>query len=184
MLQLFRFRRVDIYRLVPFIAWPEAKQRTERNHYAVTPLLVTCVVLRRLASPTRWAELELLFGLQTSQLSGVFWEEMQHFLAERSELILGQPVGSFWEPRFEEYGEAVEKKSNALENVVAFIDGTNLAVSRPSGENVDQRVLCNGHKRKQCIKFQALRLLMEWRCMLQSLSKAVVMIGHCIYKAG
>ena len=156
MLQLFRFRRVDIYRLVPFIAWPEAKQRTERNHYAVTPLLVTCVVLRRLASPTRWAELELLFGLQTSQLSEMFWEGMQHFLAERSELILGDPVGSFCAPRFDEYGEAVEKKSNALDNVVAFIDGTNLAVSRRSGENIDQRVLYNGQKRKHCIKFQAL----------------------------
>ena len=81
---------------------------------------------------------------------------MQHFLAERSELILVEPVGSFWAPRFEEYGEGVEKKSNALDNVVAFIDGTNLAVSRPSGENFDQRVLYNGHKRKHCIKFQAL----------------------------
>ena len=74
MLQLFRFRRADIYRLVPFIAWPEAKHRTKRNRYAVTPLLVTCVVLRRLASPTLWADLELLFGLLTSQLSEVFWK--------------------------------------------------------------------------------------------------------------
>ena len=156
MLQLFRCCRADIYRLVPFIAWPEAKHRTKRNRYAVTLPLVTCVVLRRLASPTRWADLELLFGLQTSQLSEVFWEGMQHFLAERSKLILGEPVGSFWAPRFEECGEAVEKKSNAFENVVAFIDGTNLAVSRPSGENIDQRVLYNGHKRKHCIKFQAL----------------------------
>ena len=156
MLQLFRFCRANIYRLVPFVAWPEAKHRTKRNRYAITPLLVTCVVLRRLAPLTRWADLELLFGLKTSQLSEVFWEGMYHFLAERLELILGERVGSFWAPRFEEYGEEVEKKSNAFDNDVAFIDGTDLAVSLPIGENLDQRILYNGLKRKHCIKCQAL----------------------------
>ena len=50
----------------------------------------------------------------------------------------------------------MDKKSNALDSVVVFIDETNLAVSRPSGENIDQRVLYNGQTRKHCIKFQAL----------------------------
>ena len=68
LLSLFRFRRDDIMRVVQVMSWPLNRKRTKRNRYSVTPLLATCVVLRRLASATRWRDLEEVFCRHTSQL--------------------------------------------------------------------------------------------------------------------
>lgn len=120
------------------------------------PLLVTCVILRRLASPTRWDDLELLFGLRKEQLSEIFWEELLNFVAIWAELILEDVHKDFWSTRYQLYADAVQKKSHALDNVVAFIGGTNISIARPSGQDIDQRITYNGHKRKHAIKYQAL----------------------------
>ena len=49
----FRFRKQDIIRMIDAVAWPSDKRATTRNRFSVTPLLETCVILRRLASPAR-----------------------------------------------------------------------------------------------------------------------------------
>jgi DDE superfamily endonuclease len=41
-----------------------------------------------------------------------------------------------------------------LSRAVAFIDGTSLKIARPSG--LPQRATYGGHKRKNCLKFQAI----------------------------
>lgn len=155
LLSCFRFRRQDILKLVPAIGWPENWSRTRRNRYSVSPLLVTCVVLRRLASPTRWADLELLFGLHKSHLSEIFWEGVLHFVAQRVDLVMGDIRSEFWSSRYAMYADAVRSKSGALDNVVGFIDGTNLKIARPGGDPILQRVAYNGHKRTHAIKFQS-----------------------------
>ena len=48
-LSLFRFRKQDVIRMVTAIAWK--REITTRNSYMCSPLLVTCVVLRRLTTP-------------------------------------------------------------------------------------------------------------------------------------
>ena len=156
LLALFRFKRTDIIRIVQYVAWPAEQFRTRRNRYGTSPLLVTCVILRLLASPNRWRDLEVLFALHTPHLSQIFWEGLSQFVSVRVDLVMGNLHKPFWQTRFEEYAEAVVIKSQALENVVAFIDGTNLAIARPSGLDIDQRVAYSGHKRKHAIKFQAL----------------------------
>lgn len=51
---LFRFREENIYRMVSLTNSGVFTSVTRRNRYAVDPLLVTCVILRRLSSTTMW----------------------------------------------------------------------------------------------------------------------------------
>ena len=155
LLSLFRFRRDDIMRVVEVMSWPLNRKRTKHNRYSVTPLLATCVVLRRLASATRWRDLEQIFGGHKSQLSEIFWEALMVFVSERVGLVMDIVCAPFWSGLYSGYANAVYCKSNALENVVAFIHGTNLKIARPSGDHILQRVAYNGHKRSRAIKFQA-----------------------------
>lgn len=59
----YRFRKEDIWSLVSATAWPVENQLAVRSRYAVTPILYTCVLMRRLASPARWCDLEKLLGM-------------------------------------------------------------------------------------------------------------------------
>ena len=154
-LNWFRFRKGDIIRLVDVAAWPQAKRSTSRNQYHTSPLLRTCVILRRLASPGRWADLEEFFGKHGPQLSEIFWEGMERFLEVRRHLLFGDIYQEFIEAKAEKYASAIEKKGGGLNNCVGFIDGTVLGIARPKG-SMAQRVVYNGHKRKHALKFQAL----------------------------
>jgi nuclease HARBI1 len=58
------------------------------------------------------------------------------------------------ESRAREYTKCVYEKGSPLDSVVGFIDGTAIAISRPSGAR--QRARYSGHKRKHSLKFQAI----------------------------
>lgn len=153
--QLFRFRRTDIMRLVPIIAWPPTQRRTRYNGYATDPLMATCIVLRRLATPARWCDLELLFGKHGPQLSIIFREALGIFMRENGNLLDSAIPATFMSDRASRYASSILTRNGCLNNVVAFIDGTVIGVARPGGNFVMQLVLYNGHKRKHAIKFQA-----------------------------
>jgi nuclease HARBI1 len=152
-LSLFRFRKDDVLRMMTAIAWPAHRFASKRNRYSVTPLLATCIVLRRLSTPCRWRDLELLFGKHTSQLSEIFWECIENFLSIRENLISGELHRGFLADNASRYAQAVHSKSNGLDNCVGFIDGTVLGIARPGDPDL-QRVAYNGHKRKHALKFQ------------------------------
>lgn len=65
-------------------------------------------------------------------------------------------TGSFFERSTEQYSQTVYSKCRALENVVAFIDGSVLGVALPGGKDSNQRTLYNVHKRKHELKFKAI----------------------------
>lgn len=78
-LELFRFEKTHFDRVVSAVGWPKNKLKTTRAGYSVNPLLATCVILSRLASTSRKADVEFLFvnsgrGLRT------FWRRAVHFL--------------------------------------------------------------------------------------------------------
>jgi hypothetical protein len=58
----FRFKNTDVFRMVKAVGWPDGMTHTTRNRYEVCPLLVTCVILRRAASPGRCRDSEGFFG--------------------------------------------------------------------------------------------------------------------------
>lgn len=153
-LSLFRFRKADLIRVVRLIGWPQEKVHTSRNRYSVSPILACCVMLRRIATPARWRDLEELFGKHGPQLSEIFWEAVVHFL-EANEHLLTSPISAdFFQPRLARYAEAIHAKSKTLDTCIGFIDGTVLGIARPKG-NLAQRVVYNGHKRKHALKYQA-----------------------------
>lgn len=151
-LQDFRFTVHEIQsRLVPFVASGE-KVRTGRNRYWCDSILATCVVLRRLASPARWVDLEVYFGKHRSQLSEIFWEALEGMIDKRRRLVMDWRE-ELMQERAELYASYTARVS-ALQNCVGYLDCTKVKVSRPGGSNANQRALYSGHKRTWCLKFQ------------------------------
>jgi hypothetical protein len=70
-LRNFRFRVHGIGRLMTdFMSW-SLLVRTSRNRYRCDATTATCIVLRRLAIPFCWEDVELEFGKRASALSEV-----------------------------------------------------------------------------------------------------------------
>jgi hypothetical protein len=70
-LRYFRFCRKDVPRLEYAIRWNAG--RTRLNRYRCEPLVAICILLRRLASPYRWSDLEIVFVKHASALSEIYW---------------------------------------------------------------------------------------------------------------
>ena len=145
----------DIVKLVPILGWPDNQTATSRSRYSVSPILATCILLRRMAVPDRWEELCKRFGKHPSQMSEIFWENIDKFMECRGNLLLEPVPQEYLASRAQTFSEAVSNKGGALPNCVGFIDGTVLGVVRPSG-HMQQMVVYNGHKRKHALKFQAI----------------------------
>ena len=150
----FLFRKEDIIRMIPVVAWPESVTHTARNGYGMTAILATCILLRRLATPCRWHDLELLFGKHASHLSECFWETLECFMEARGNLVQGPMSSSFISRRAAIYAEAIHNKCGVMDNCIGFIDGTVIGIARPGGSML-QNVAYNGHKRKHSLKYQA-----------------------------
>ena len=71
-LRMFRFEKDDLYKMVDCVGWPLSIHTTKRNRYACDPVLVTCIIMRRISSPSRWSDLEIMFGKHASQLYEIF----------------------------------------------------------------------------------------------------------------
>jgi hypothetical protein len=71
----FRFKKAHIRRLameIPYAVDDDGFVRTKRRRYKVDVVEATCILLRRLATPCRWADLTIEFGRHSSKLSEVF----------------------------------------------------------------------------------------------------------------
>jgi hypothetical protein len=110
-------------------------------------------MLRRLATPSSWIDLQIEFGKHRSALSEVFYHVLE-LLYEQFGLALEKWPQGLVESRAREYAKYVHEKGSPLDRVVGFIDGTAVAISRPSGAR--QRATYSGHNRKNYLKFQAI----------------------------
>ena len=137
--------------MVTAIGWK--KEITTKNRYMCSPLLVTCVVLRRLTTPACWRDMEMMFGKHGGQLSEIFWEGMESLA--RQHLVLSDIDSTIFSERAELSASAIKNKCEALDHGTGFIDGTVIAIARPSRGEV-QNVAYNGHKRKHALKYQAI----------------------------
>ena len=50
----FRLSKANVTRMIYAISWPNTQSHTDRSRYAVSPILATCIILRRLSTPLRW----------------------------------------------------------------------------------------------------------------------------------
>jgi hypothetical protein len=142
---------VEISRL---LGWPPNRTHTLRNRYASCPMLSMCVVLRRLQTPARWYDMEILFGKHASHPSEIFLEALEEFVDKRSQWILSLST-AILSLRASRYADSVRERGgpHALPHCVGFIDGTVIGISRP-GNSFQQRAAYNGHKRKHALKFR------------------------------
>jgi DDE superfamily endonuclease len=152
----FRFKKARIRRLamaIPYAVDEEGFARTGRRRYRVHQVEATCILLRRLATPCRWADLTVEFGRHPSNLSEVFYYALDLFFDKFQVLTKNWPT-DFVRSRAQLYANAISRKGAVLSRTVAFIDGTSLTIARPSG--LGQRATYSGQKRKNCLKFQAI----------------------------
>jgi hypothetical protein len=153
-LRNFRFRVHEIGRcMVDFMGW-SPRVRTSRNRYRCDATTATCIVLRRLATPFRWEDVELEFGMRASALSEVFWEAIESAKEKRASLLTDFRY-DLMDLKIEEYSEALGQMI-PLNNCVGFIDCTKIQVSRLGGPSANQRALFSGHKRFHCFSYQSI----------------------------
>jgi hypothetical protein len=124
--------------------------RISQKRYLVDPVEATAIMLRRLATASRWVDVESEFGHHRSALSEIFYHALELFYSEvRSALgtwpesVVTLRSGST---------QSVEHKGSPLDSVVAFVDGTGIEIARPRGTS--QSATYSGHKRHICLKFQ------------------------------
>jgi len=109
-------------------------------------------VLRRLASPARWADLEVKFGRCRSSLREIFCRTVDRLMTKWGH-FLTRWRGDFMAERAAVYADAVRGRGAPLRTCVGFIDDTAIHVARPGGGL--QRACYSGHKRRRVHKFQS-----------------------------
>uniref|UniRef100_A0A6P7H4T8 Uncharacterized protein LOC114344382 n=1 Tax=Diabrotica virgifera virgifera TaxID=50390 RepID=A0A6P7H4T8_DIAVI len=116
--------------------------------------MALCILLRRLAYPSRLKDLQLLFNLSPQSLSQII-NYMVAFISENHAHHLTNLRNVQWlnEDRMEMYAEAVRTRGGAVQNCWGFIDGTTRAICRPS---TNQEQYYSGHKRQHCLKYQSI----------------------------
>ena len=77
------------------VAWPSLKLRTNLNGYRVNNILAICIVLRRVATPICWVDIEKFFRKRAPALSECFWEEMEHMMDVNGYRLLTEVYSSF-----------------------------------------------------------------------------------------
>jgi hypothetical protein len=157
-LQRCRFTRKDVRFLADLIPWGkrldhEGRMRTSQKLYPVDPVEATAIMLRQLATASRWVDVEPEFGEHRSALSEIFYHALELFYSEFGSSLETWPE-SLVTLRAREYEKSVEKKGYPLDSVVAFIDSIGIEIARPRG--ISQRATHSGHKRNNCLKFQAI----------------------------
>ena len=109
----FRFRRSEISQVRDVLAWSGLPTR---NRYRCNSMTATCIVLKRLSFPTRWRDLEPMFGMRASTLSEVFWEVVEEFIETHGQLLEGFRTDLMQE-RAQLYADAVRDKGRRWKTV-------------------------------------------------------------------
>ena len=69
------------------VGWPLSRHTTRENMYACYLMLVTCIIMRRIKSLSRWSDMKTMLDRHASQLSEMFWEGLEKFLSFRQALF-------------------------------------------------------------------------------------------------
>jgi len=145
------FTRAEVYQLVDILDLPLWIQcpTTRVKEDRVTAL---CMLLRRLAYPTRFADVEMQFGWEKSRFSRItqltalkIWSRWKHLLRFDANRLTRSKLA--------EFARVIQAKGAPLDLVAALIDGTLRKNARPVR---NQRLVFNGWKRIHCLKYHAL----------------------------
>jgi hypothetical protein len=155
---LMRFTKRDILNISQRITWRETtalgQVRTARRRYVASKEEALCVLLSRLAMPSRLEDFEGIFFRSKGALNEIFYEALECFLTWAGPLLSDLQV-PFIRSRGRLYAGKISLKSrNATQHCVGFIDGTLIEIARPAG--LMQRATYSGHKRRNGLKWQCI----------------------------
>jgi hypothetical protein len=90
-LNRYRFKRQDVGFVSDIIPWetaldPEGKMRIFGRRYRVDLVEATAIFLRRMATPSRWVDLQPEFGKHTAALSELFYNALELFSIQNLDL--------------------------------------------------------------------------------------------------
>ncbi|KIJ52003.1 hypothetical protein M422DRAFT_157204, partial [Sphaerobolus stellatus SS14] len=145
-----RFTRAKIEELVDVLDLPAvivcSKSRIKEDR--ITAL---CMLLRRLAFPSRLVDVEMQFGWEKSRFSritritaGILWQRWKHLLWFDPTHLTRDKLSSF--------AQALKTKGAPMDCIAALIDGTLQKNTRPVR---NQCLVYNGWKRIHCLKYHA-----------------------------
>ena len=146
----FRFFKNDIYNLIDVLNIPQ--EFVMENNLHVSGEEGFSIFLKRFAYPCRYSDMVPRFARAVPQLCMIS-NKVMWFIYNRWNHLLTSFNQPWLSPaNLDGYAGAIHQKGAALENCWGFVDGTIRRICRP-GEN--QRILYNGHKRVNAIKFQS-----------------------------
>lgn len=151
---LFRFTLSEIKKIAIAMEFPEkiSFRDSSPQRFYMDREYALAIMLRRLAYPSRYVDLELMFGIADSTICVIFNTMVVKIYLRFSEGIKLNRchLHSFNLMRF---NDAVRRKGSPYDQVVGFIDGSVHMIARPI-EN--QETVYNGHYRRHGIKFQSI----------------------------
>ena len=145
--RLFRFTKREVVILFSKFKLPAQITTTEGTSSIGIDAL--CVFLRKMSYPTRYHDLENLFGRSVSSLCNIFYYVLE-YLFNKYERKLYLDI-KFLRSRVQLYSNIIARKGCWSTHIWGFIDGTVRPICVPSP---GQRAVLNGHKRKHALKYQ------------------------------
>ena len=147
-LEMFRFNAADIGSILNFLKLDPDQITENRNRFSTFEGI--CLLLHRLAYPSRWRDLVAMYGRSEASLSQIFHHMVQVILSKITTILYLDKNRLL--PRLQEFAEAIENAGSPIGSIFGFIDGTVRPISQPTRH---QRSVYNGHKRCHAIKFQS-----------------------------
>ena len=146
----FRFEKNDLNVVAEALQIPDVfkcKQGTVCD--GMTGL---CIVLKRLADPTRYSYMIPTFVMSVPELCMIFNTVIDHIYEVHGHRVSQWNEALLSVQNLEVYAESIFRKGAALENCFGFVDGTVRPICRPDEK---QRIVYNGHQRVHSLKFQS-----------------------------
>ncbi|KAH7935560.1 hypothetical protein HPB52_009905 [Rhipicephalus sanguineus] len=139
----FRFHKNDFDDFCSALLVP--REITSAQNVRLCGREALCMLLRRLAYPNMWCDLEAIFGRHSSVMSSATSRLMDHIWSTFGHLLTDVNNHEWMSlASLKEFAGAVEDKGSPLPNCWAFIDGTARPICRPKR---NQKLYFSGHKR-------------------------------------
>lgn len=104
--------------------------KTERSDYYCDTLIAGCILMRSLAAPCSWREVEMILGMRDYALSEVVWESLEAFIETYGNIITTLR-SDFLVASAEYFENIVHENGTRLVIASFFIDCTQIAMKRP-----------------------------------------------------
>ena len=137
-LSQFRFRKEHFWMFLQALRWTDAAGRPKTikfgkrlHQYNMPSHYILMILLRRLAFPARWVDINLILGGAASTSSSAYNFALCYFFQHYVPLITDLHR---WKHKFAEFAKRLSDMGAPFDNLVAFVDGHFDPMARPGGD--------------------------------------------------